>query len=165
MTSVLQPWVEEIPIRMQSTLLLGLRGPDTHIAPHLKTITRWLRGVTFKPGNPANVKEFMTSEPEEIVDRGILQKELDFCTYHYWSHLLHALEVVAYRHPSTLVSRIAFDRFQAMCNLTHVPVESPDSFEHRLYEVAWPGGKQPDTFEEAVAQLEKADELDRLRRT
>ena len=55
-TSVLQPWVERLPLRMQSTLLLGLRGPDTHACPNVKKISRWLRGLTFRPANPDNVK-------------------------------------------------------------------------------------------------------------
>src|SRR5687767_7064785 len=100
MPSVLQPWLEHAPIRMQSTLLLGLRGPDTHRAPGIKAITRWLRGLAFKPGNPSNVDEFMGSVPPRIVEKDAVAKELEFCTQHYYSHLMHALQVVGHCHPS-----------------------------------------------------------------
>src|ERR1043165_5965337 len=113
MISVLQPWVMEIPIRMQSTLILGLRGPDTHSCPNVKKIGRWLRGLAFVPGNPANVLEFMaTSAPDRIVEKGYAAKELEFCSQHYYSHLMHALEVVAYRHPHEAIRRSAFALFR-----------------------------------------------------
>jgi hypothetical protein len=153
-TSVLQDWVVTIPIRMQSTLILGLRGPDTHVAPGIKTITRWLRGLAFKPGNPDNVKEFMHSMPEAIVKKGPTAKELEFCTQHYYSHLMHALEVVAYKHPNEAASRMALDRYIAMCVAFHLPVETTMEFEDRLGTKKWPGGGQPDTFDEAVDMID-----------
>jgi|GEM_PF-4391672 len=95
MTSVLQNWLMEVPIRMQSTLILGLRGPDTHSAPSVKAVCRWLRGLAFKPGNPDNVAEFMKAElPERIIEKGPTAKELEFCSQHFYSHLMHALEVI-----------------------------------------------------------------------
>lgn len=154
MPSVLQPWLETIPIRMQSTLLLGLRGPDTHACPNLKTITRWLRGLTFKPGNPGNVNEFMHDTPARIIEKGPAAKELEFCSQHYYSHLMHAIEVVAYRHPDKNIRGMALYRFIDMCSAFHLPVESKDDFEKRLYEMTWPEG-QPNTFEEALHQMKK----------
>jgi hypothetical protein len=156
-TSVLQDWVVRIPIRMQSTLVLGLRGPDIHVAPGIKTITRWLRGLTFKPGNPDNVKEFMHSQPDDIFEKGPVAKELEFCTQHYYSHLMHALEVVAYKHPNASAARIALDRYRAMCAAFHLPNETPEEFEDRLGTKKWPGGVQPDTFDDAVSLLDNVE--------
>ena len=153
-TSVLQDWVVRIPIRMQSTLILGLRGPDTHAAPAIKTITRWLRGLAFKPGNPDNVKEFMTHEPDKIFEKGPTARELEFCTQHYYSHLMHSLEVVAYKHPKLDVATVALDRYMALCRAFHLPNETPDEFEQRLGHREWPGGQQPDTFDDAVSLLD-----------
>lgn len=152
--SVLQPWLEEIPIRMQSTLLLGLRGPDTHACPNVKAIGRWLRGLAFKPGNPANVREFMGAMPDRIVEKGPAAKELEFCSQHYYSHLAHALEVVGYCHPDHAVAEHAHALFADMCALMHMPVESPSSFAKRLGRLSWPGGGQPNDFAEACALLE-----------
>lgn len=153
MTSVLQPWVEELPIRMQSTLILGLRGPDTHAAPHVKAIGRWLRGLAFKPGNPDNLLEFMGKRPERIEEKGPCAKELEFCSQHYYSHLMHALEVVGYCHPNTEISTHAFRLYGDMCSALHLPVESGIAFESRLGTRGWPGGKQPDDLEEALGLL------------
>lgn len=154
--TVLQPWLEEIPIRMQSTLLLSLRGPDTHRAPEIKKVQRWMRGLTFKPGNPANVTEFMTSTADlpKLEEKGPLARELEFCTQHFYSHLMHGLEVIAYRYPDGGIRAEAWGLFNGMCDLFHLKRESWENFEARLEQIEWPGG-QPDTFEQAVEQLLK----------
>lgn len=155
--SVLQPWLEQIPLRMQSTLLLGLRGPDTHVAPNIKLIGRWLRGLAFKPGNPNNVLEFMALEPpQRITEKGPTAKELEFCTQHYYSHLMHALEVVAYRHPDEETATHAFVLFVDMCELMHLEFETREQFNDRLREMDWPGGVQPNNVVEAAAMLRNA---------
>lgn len=152
-TSVLQDWLVAIPIRMQSTLLIGLRGCDGHELPNAKALTRWLRGVTFKPGNPDNVREFMAAEPPEIVEKGPVARELERTPMHYYAHLMHALEVVAYRHPDPAIRQRAFDRFYGMCALLHLPIEACIKFEARLCTREWPGSRQPDTFADAIDML------------
>jgi hypothetical protein len=143
---------------MQSTLVLGLRGPDTHACPNVKKIGRWLRGLTFKPGNPDNVREFMGHEPERISEKGACAKELEFCSQHYYSHLMHALEVVGYRYPERDTAEWAFFLYQDMCALMHLPEEDAESFERRLATRDWPNG-QPDTFEDALQQLDGVAKL------
>lgn len=157
MPSVLQTWVEGMPIRMQSTLLLGLRGPDSPTPmPHVKAIGRWLRGLTFKPGNPDNVREFMEAKlPERIVEKGPTAKELEFCSQHYYSHLMHALEVVGYMYPYSegKIGLHALGLYRDMCRLMHLPMENLDDFEQRLCTRDWPGGRQPDTVHDALQLL------------
>lgn len=157
--SVLQNWVVKLPLRMQSTLILGLRGPDTHCAPEVKKLTRWLRGIAFKPGNPDNVREFMTAELPKIIEKGQVAKELEFCTQHFYSHLMHSFQVVAYCHPELAVSKRALDRYLEMCSAFHLPQEDIHEFQKRLGIKHWPGGKQPDTFEEAERLLEDSSGL------
>src|SRR4026207_1732669 len=98
--SVLQNWLVRIPIRMQSTLVLGLRGPDGMSTTYIKQWTRWLRGLAFKPGNPDNVRPFMLMDkPPMLEDKSPLAYELYTVPQHYYSHLMHSVQVVAYRHP------------------------------------------------------------------
>lgn len=160
MTSVLQPWVETMPIRMQSTLLLGLRGPDGHSTTYIKQWTRWLRGLVFRPGNPENVGQFMNlNDPPLLEDKGPLAQELYVMPQHYYSHLMHAVEVVAYRHPGTRTSNIAMEMYIRMADVMHLHTESPIEFEDRLCTIAFPFNKQPNTAEEAVELLQRALEL------
>jgi hypothetical protein len=151
--SVLQEWVEDLPLRMQSTLVLGLRGPDGHQYKAIKDIIRWVRGLTFKPGNPANVKVFMGGLPPRIEDRGECYNELMVVSTHFFGHLMHSLEVVGYRHPNVKIKWHAHNLFYDMCLMLHLPFETSDSFEERLKNIEWPGGEQPDNFEEAIQLL------------
>lgn len=150
--SVLQSWVEKMPIRMQSTLILSLRGPDTHTAPGVKALGRWMRGLAFKPGNPANVAEFMGPRPPRIQEKDSTAKELEFCTQHYFSHLMHGLEVIGYRHPDGATASHALGLFRDMAALMHLPVESREDFQVRLGVLPWPKG-QPDTFDDAMEMI------------
>src|SRR6266436_5192271 len=159
--SVLQSWVEKLPLRMQSTLILGLRGTDTHSCPNIKIIQRWLRGLTFKPGNPDNVREWMYDPeaprsqrlPGRIDEKGPVAKELEFCSQHFYAHLMHALEVVAYMHPDfdglKSPGQQAFTFYRDMCLLMHLRPEGPEEFKERLKQRSWPKGVQPETGEEA----------------
>lgn len=159
--TVLQPWLETIPIRMQSTLLLSLRGPDTHRCPETKKIQRWLRGLAFRPGNPDNVKEFMApmSSVPLLVEKGPLARELEFTTQHFYSHLMHGLEVVGYCHPDQATAKFARDLFANMCALFHLLVETKDEFSSRLgTRTDWPGGVQPVDFIAAIEEEEPKPE-------
>jgi hypothetical protein len=157
MPSVLQSWLEEIPIRMQSTLLLSLRGPDTHRCPEIKKIQRWMRGLTFRPGNPDNVDEFMTHRHDlpKFSEKGPLDRELDFCTRHFYSHLMHGLEVIAYRYPDSKndlgEAATAWQLYCMMCAIFHVAIEDKEDFEERLKQIDWPG--QPENFEQAIEMM------------
>ena len=151
--TVLQSWLAEIPIRMQSTLILSLRGPDTHRCPEIKKVQRWMRGATFRPGNPDNVKEFMAplSSVPTLVEKGSLARELEFTTQHFYSHLMHGLEVIAYKHSDFSTAQTAMDLFVGMCSLFHLPEETRDNFELRLRtRTDWKNGEQPENFEEAI---------------
>lgn len=153
---VLQDWLEQIPIRMQSTLLLSLRGPDTHRCPEVKKVQRWLRGLTFKPGNPDNVAEFMMDVEgvPDLYEKGALAYELYYCTQHFYSHLMHGLEVIAYRHPEFRQANKALVLFNGMATSMHLMPETCEQFETRLGTRDWPSGSQPNDFEEAIACIQ-----------
>jgi hypothetical protein len=154
-TSVLQNWLVGIPIRMQSTLVLGLRGPDGMSTQYIKQWTRWLRGLVFKPGNPDNVKQFMLMDlPPMLEDKSPLAYELYIMPQHYYSHLMHSIQVVAMRHPDPEVAAYALQMYVAMAETLHLMAEDHATFEARLCHREWPGGGQPDTGAEAVALLD-----------
>lgn len=138
--SVIQDWMSELPLMQQSTLLLSLRGPDTHRSPETKKVQRWMRGLVFVPGNPANVHEFMThiDDVPEMVEKGPLARELEFASQHFYSHLIHGLEVLAYRHPRDEVCTKAWQLMRGMCEAFHLLPETREAFEHRLRDREWP---------------------------
>lgn len=159
MSSVLQPWLEDIPIRMQSTLVLSLRGPDGQRSPEIKKVQRWMRGLAFRPGNPDNVHEFMTAIENVpwLKEKNSLARELEFCPQHFYSHLMHGLEVIGYSHPDNRVRRKACQIFFGMCTLMHLTPEEPNAFWERLGHRTWPGGREPIDYDEARRFLEAAE--------
>jgi hypothetical protein len=93
--------------------------------------------------------------PDRIIEKSPVAKELEFCTQHYYSHLMHSLQVVGACHPDVCVGIHASYLYEDMCSLFHLPIESLEHFKERLKQITWPGGTQPDTFMEAMILLDK----------
>jgi len=140
--SVLQPWVVQLPLREQGTLLTAVRGCDDE--PKLWTS----RGVADSPGrrltafirwcfmNPADPREidiqgafFQSTPPAPFKP-----SEFGHLPQHWYSHVMHALEVIAYRHPNNTVRGSADMLYRAMVHNLHLNAETPDQFADRLSE-------------------------------
>lgn len=115
MTSVLQDWVMELPLRYQGTLLTNVRGCD--LAPKVpcdiderygcstgessaeRGLSAFFRYCVLVPADEREVDvpgTWFKSEPPRV------WKPSQFGHYpqHWYSHLMHAFEVVAYCHPT-----------------------------------------------------------------
>jgi hypothetical protein len=143
MKSVLQNWVMELPLREQGTLLTAVRGCDDE--PKEWTSV----GVADSPGrritayvrwcfmNPADVREvdhevgaFFQSQPPTQFK----PSEFGHLPQHWYSHIMHALEVIAYRHPSPNVKNTAYMLYANMVHSLHLNVELREQFIERLSE-------------------------------
>lgn len=143
MLSVLQPWVMELPLRFQGTLLTAVRGCDEEPKQWVST------GVAYSPGRrltafirwcfmvPADEREvdnqegaFMMSTPPNPF------KPSDFghLPLHWNTHVMHALEIIAYCHPSNRVRLDADDMYIAYCRSLHVNREQYSQLKERLTE-------------------------------
>lgn len=143
MASVLQKWVEELPLRHQGTLLTAVRGCD--VEPK-----QWTRtGVAYLPGrrltafirwcfmNPADRREvdyeegsfFMSAPPNPF-------KPSDFghLPQHWYSHAMHALEVIGYHHPLSETRNEALQLYEAMAHSFHLNPETKAQQTARLTE-------------------------------
>lgn len=141
-TSVLQLWVMNLPLREQGTLLTAVRGCDDE--PKLWTSS----GIADSPGrrltafirwcfmNPADIREvdipgaFFQSVPPDPFK----PSEFGHLPQHWYSHAMHALEVIAYRHPELQVSDLALRMYLGMVKNLHLTPESVEEFERRLSE-------------------------------
>lgn len=143
MSSVLQKWVEELPLRAQGTLLTAVRGCDDEAK-------RWTAtGVAYSPGrrltafirwcfmNPADAREvdreegafFMSSPPSPFNP-----SEFGHLPQHWYSHAMHSLEIVAYSHPDQVVAEMAFSLYERMVHNLHLNVEIYAQMHCRLTE-------------------------------
>jgi len=103
MSTVLKPWVENIPWKQQSILFSGLRGPDNQFCKHIKAVGRWMRSVSQNNADPS--KDYMRNDPLPIL--ADLDKELENQPAHFVHHFASALRVIAIHHPQLKVRSYA----------------------------------------------------------
>lgn len=143
MKSVLQDWVMELPLREQGTLLTAVRGCDNEPKTWNRT------GVAYSPGrrltafirycfmNPADPREvdyeegafFMSTPPSPFKP-----SEFGHLPQHWYSHAMHALEIIGYRHPVTQLRDQAYLMYHQMVHNLHLRSEPYDAMVERLSE-------------------------------
>lgn len=141
--SVLQLWVEELPLRFQGTLLTAVRGCD--FEP--KTWTKV--GVAYSPGrrltafirccfmNPADPREvdaeegafFMSTPPGHFK-----ASEFGHLPQHWYAHAMHALEIIGYHSPNDFQREAAYELYCKMAHSFHLNVETKEQQWTRLTE-------------------------------
>lgn len=137
MKSVLQNWVMELPLRAQGTLLTGMRGCD--LTPKLpldstaRQLTAFLRYCIMNPADPREVgipgAFFQDTPPDNW-----RASELGHYPQHWYSHLMHCYEVVAYMHPHPVLATIAEGIYNRLVHALHLNPESKDMMIKRLTE-------------------------------
>jgi hypothetical protein len=143
MTSVLQDWVMELPLRFQGTLLTAVRGCDDE--PKQWTST----GVAYSPGrrltafirfcfmHPADVREvgieegafFMPLPPDHCKP-----SEFGHLPEHWYAHAMHSLEVIGYYHPNPVTRAYAYELYLKFVKNLHLYPETKEQQWARLTE-------------------------------
>lgn len=142
MKSVLQDWAMELPLREQGTLLTAVRGCDDEpkqwtargIAESPgRRLTAWIRWCFM---NPADVREvdipgafFQSKAPDPFKP-----SEFGHLPQHWYAHVMHALEVIGYRHPDGPVMYRARNLYDAMVANLHLVPEPKNRMIERLGE-------------------------------
>lgn len=140
--SVLQTWCMNLPLREQGTLLTAVRGCDDE--PKLWSAT----GFSDSPGRrltayirwcfmcPADLREvnipgaFFQSQPPHPFK----PSEFGHLPQHWYAHVMHGLEIIAYRHPDDSIARKAEMLYLAMVFNLHLQPEPMDRMMERLSE-------------------------------
>lgn len=140
MPSVLRPWVMDLPLREQGTLLTVVRGGDlTPKYPLDSPARRLVSALRYAFMVPADERE-VDSEPGTFMSRFVPGPDecrlsaFGHYPQHYISHLLHAVEVLAYRHPDPGVAVRWLVLYRAWCHSLHLVGESFVVFEARMSE-------------------------------
>ncbi len=134
----MQEWTHELPLREQGAIAVGLRGCD--LAPKLpldsteRQLTGFLRYLTMVPADPRELGTlggfFQPFPPKP----GWKQTELEHYPLHWVSHLMHAYEVVGYRHPDLTLGDSAFVIYVRLVEALHLNIESKEQMIERLSE-------------------------------
>lgn len=141
MKSVLQDWVMELPLRHQGTLLTAVRGCDSE--PKIWTE----QGVAYSPGrrltayirccfmNPADVREVDYEEGSFFQSKPPIPfkpSEFGHLPQHWYSHVMHALEIIGQHHPNSALANEAFGLYLRMVENLHLNPEKISQMTYRL---------------------------------
>lgn len=152
MPSVLQKWVSDISMMQQTVLLTAIRGPDG-IAKYSKSkfLLRWYRRCVVLSAmdgkvldNPYDANGGSFTGPscscvddedwEEFMD-GIVGEyltTLDELPHHFQLHLIHAIEILGYKHPVPRI-RAWWNRvYKTLVNDMHLMPETEEELDQRL---------------------------------
>lgn len=126
MTSVLQPWVMELPLKMQSALFSCLRGAEIR-EPAIKHMAKWMRGVLQVNADP----ETTYMKVSDMPDLSEYADALEYTTLHYALHTVHSLQIIGAYLPGE-AGRKAVAAYAFLVDYMHLNVENINQLERRL---------------------------------
>lgn len=157
MPSVLQPWTENIPMMQQTVLLTAIRGPDGLPKYHpAKFLLRWFRrcvllsamdGKALTDPVTPNGGSFTGPSLDWVGDShrntlpwetgmdaivGSYLKELDSVPHHFHMHLMHAIEILGYKHPDLRIANWWQSVYVRMAHDLHLWPETREQMDERL---------------------------------
>lgn len=134
--SVLRPWVHELTLQMQGTLVCALRGPDgVHKEDPCKPLVRAFRSVVMNNARRLHPGNTFAGDgsgvcPTEVIDKFF--ESIDQYPHHWYLHFLHAAEIVGYMHPDPKLAKFWLAFYTTGVIDLHLHVESKEELLHRL---------------------------------
>jgi hypothetical protein len=130
---VQRTWLSKLSWKMQTVINQGLRAPDTHFCKNVKIMCRWLRSIVLQ--NADKDHTFMCSK-NELPTVEEMEHELNYCSVHFATHFLYALEIVAYKHSEETIRNLAYRYYKGIISeLWHLHVEKEEELDIRLSDV------------------------------
>lgn len=152
--SVLQAWLNDLPIMQQTVLLTAIRGPDG-IAKYsgAKLLLRWYRrcvlisafdrcilSTPFQEGGGSFTGQSLDLPDDDtggwqqgmrqIVDEYL--RAQDALPFHFQMHLMHAAEILGYHHPVPVIAFFWNETYRRLANSMHLNPESKTELDERL---------------------------------
>lgn len=141
--SVLQDWVHNLTFMQQSVLIAATRGPDGLHKDHVaKQILRWLRrcylisafdrrALTDPAENGGGLFTGPVDRPLDEVASDYL-RSVDEIPHHFHLHLMHAAEILGYKHPDREIGAWWSRFYLRMVNDAHLCPETEERMDIRL---------------------------------
>lgn len=136
--SVLQEWVMDLPRRHQGVLVCGVRGCD--LAPKFpldsyeRKLTAAIRGHVLNPADPREVDSEPGSFMSMQIPVDLKVSSLVHYPQHWVSHVMHACQVLAAKHPDEEIASQWAKLYMKFCDAFHVAAESISTMDERLME-------------------------------
>lgn len=153
MSNVVQSWVSRLPMMQQTVLLTAVRGPDGLPKYHpAKYVLRWYRrcillsaldGKVLTDPVDQNGGSFTgpstggSSDPSEwapLMDDRVTDylRSLDEVPHHFQMHLMHAVEILGYKHPVPQIRAWWHAVYVRLVHDMHLWPETEDQLDARL---------------------------------
>lgn len=154
---MLQDWTNDLSFMMQSVLITSCRGPDGIRKDHpVKVLIRYLRRSflicafdgkvrwsPYEPGGgsftgPLHLNHASPgAKPEDPTGHldgyvGVYLRHVDELPHHFQLHLMHAAEILGYKHPDDDVREFWRTFYRAIVNDAHLVPESEETMDRRL---------------------------------
>lgn len=151
---VTQPWVHSISMMQQSVLLAAIRGPDglAKYGGGAKMLLRWYRrcillsamdgkvlanpidenGGSFTGPSldgPDDLDHWSERMQQHVHD---YLRQVDALPHHYQMHFMHAVEIVGYKHPDTVIRHFWHQLYLRLVNDFHLWPETEEQLDERL---------------------------------
>jgi len=140
----MQKWVESVTLMQQTVLVTAIRGADTLPKDHLsKYLLRWYRRCVLvsafdrctldDPHDPRG-GSFMGPIGEPSLDQlaSTYLRSVDELPFHFHMHLVHAAEIVGYKHPNPKTRDWWHSFYLAAVRDMHLHPESESDLDSRL---------------------------------
>ena len=132
----LHNWIAPLPFTQQAVLFLCLRGADGMSKQTLsKAVLRYFRGAIIKPAYPdfGRCDNFMSVQFEyfEGITKSFL-RDHDDVPHHFLIHLIHAAEIIGYKHSDYEVCLVFQKFYTAFCESFHMKPETEWEMDERL---------------------------------
>lgn len=145
MPTVIQKWVCDLSFMQQSVLLTCIRGCDGLPKRHVsKFVLRWLRrcimlsafdGVALTDPHDQRGGNFTGPIPKNTVLSDLFQQyldDVDGVPHHFHLHLMHAAEVIGYKHPDRLTRGEWKSFYEKLARDAHLHPETEQQLDYRL---------------------------------
>ncbi len=132
MSSVVQEWMsgDNISWKQQTVILTALRGCDSFSNQLMEKIKKKLRNTVLKNAGASN-QSFM-SEGMSLDDVYKFTQDCDKAPNHYHMHVLHAFEIIGYKHPDFEIREWFMSAYSIMVDSMHVRPETEKQCDARL---------------------------------
>ncbi|MGE0366914.1 MAG: hypothetical protein AB7Q00_14400 [Phycisphaerales bacterium] len=147
-----QPWLDNLSVMQQSVLLTAIRGPDGIRKDHVaKLLLRWYRRsilvLAFEQTvvtNPCSLGGGSFTGPSVSLDHALYWKpamdevvteylrHVDELPHHFQLHLMHAAEIVGYKHPDPNIRAWWHHTYLRLVNDMHLYPELEEHMDLRL---------------------------------
>lgn len=138
---ITQPWTHQLPLPMQSVLILALRFADGAPKNHpIKPVQRGYRGHVIMAGKYGRAlgeydkgDSFMEWPDWHWINYNLdVAQVVDDLPHHFLQHLIHGIEILGYKYPDSYqrsMWRMLHERFVASY---HMHPETEDELDKRL---------------------------------